>query len=108
MKKPSSRGSRSVMIIKSLVLLLTIHLTTAPVVLGNDWSGVDKSVIERYATKAGRSAWAPFINTDQGDLLLFVFLLAGIVGGFIIGYYWRVLFKDTSWTGRERDSHKED
>ena len=56
------------------------------------WSGVDETVIEKFAEKAGRTAREPFINTDQGDLLLFVFLLAGIVGGFIGGYNFRVLF----------------
>jgi hypothetical protein len=56
------------------------------------WPGVDETVIEKFAEKAGRPAREPFINTDQGDLLLFVFLIAGIVGGFIGGYNFRVLF----------------
>ena len=56
------------------------------------WSGVDETVIEKFAAKAGRTAREPFINTDQGDLLLFVFLVAGIVGGFIGGYNFRILF----------------
>ena len=56
------------------------------------WSGVDETVIEKFAEKAGRPAREPFINTDQGDLLLFVFLLAGAVGGFAAGYWFRVLF----------------
>jgi hypothetical protein len=56
------------------------------------WSGVDETVIEKFAEKAGRKASEPFINTEQGDLLLFVFLVAGIVGGFIGGYNFRVLF----------------
>ena len=56
------------------------------------WSGVDETVIEKFAEKAGRPAWKPFIDTDQGDLLLFVFLLAGAVGGFAAGYWFRVLF----------------
>jgi hypothetical protein len=56
------------------------------------WSGVDETVIEKFAEKAGRPAREPFINTDQGDLLLFVFLLAGIAGGFIAGYNFRTLF----------------
>jgi hypothetical protein len=55
------------------------------------WSGVDESVIEKVAKEHGREASAPLINTDQGDLLLFVFLLAGAVGGFIGGYYWRAV-----------------
>ena len=55
------------------------------------WSGVDESVVEKYAKEHGREARAPLINTDQGDLLLFVFLLAGALGGFVAGYYWRTL-----------------
>jgi cobalt/nickel transport system permease protein len=56
------------------------------------WPGVDEAVIEKIAEKAGRPAREPFINTDQGDLLLFVFLLAGIGGGFVAGYNFRTLF----------------
>jgi hypothetical protein len=56
------------------------------------WSGVDEAVIEKFAEKAGRKASEPFINTEQGDLPLFVFLLAGMVGGFIGGYNFRILF----------------
>ncbi len=55
------------------------------------WSGVDVTVIEHYAAEAGREAGEPFINTDQGDLLLFVFALGGAIGGFVAGYYWRRL-----------------
>ncbi len=58
------------------------------------WGGVDVNVIEKYAADAGREAKAPFINTDQGDLLLFVFALGGAVGGFIAGYYWRRLISE--------------
>ena len=56
------------------------------------WSGVDETVIEAFAKKAGRPAQEPLINTDQGDLLLFVFLLAGAAGGFAAGYWFRILF----------------
>ncbi len=56
------------------------------------WIGVDEAVVEKFAQEHGRHAWTPFINTDQGDLLLFVFLLAGIFGGFVLGYFWRMLF----------------
>lgn len=57
----------------------------------NKWPGVDESVVEKYAKEHGREAREPFINTDQGDLLLFVFLLAGSAGGFMAGYSWRML-----------------
>jgi len=55
------------------------------------WTGVDETVIEKYAEEAGRSGREPLINTDQGDLLLFVFLLAGALGGFVAGYAYRSL-----------------
>jgi len=58
------------------------------------WGGVDVTVIEKYAIDAGREAREPFINTDQGDLLLFVFALGGAVGGFVAGYYWRRLIAE--------------
>jgi hypothetical protein len=58
---------------------------------GEKWTGVDESVVEKYAKEHGREAREPLINADQGDLLLFVFLLAGTVGGFFGGYYWRML-----------------
>lgn len=59
---------------------------------GGKWPGVDESVVEKFAKAAGREPWEPFINTDQGDLLLFVFLLAGVLGGFVMGYNFRKLF----------------
>jgi cobalt/nickel transport system permease protein len=58
------------------------------------WGGVDVSVIEKYAVDAGRAPSEPFINTDKGDLLLFVFALGGAVGGFVAGYYWRRLIAE--------------
>ncbi len=56
------------------------------------WSGTDVTVIENAAARAGRKPSDPLINTDQGDLLLFVFLLAGTAGGFVGGYYYHKLF----------------
>jgi hypothetical protein len=58
------------------------------------WTGVDESVVEKYAKEHGHEKRKSFIDTDQGDLLLFAFLLAGVVGGFTAGYYWRVLITE--------------
>lgn len=58
------------------------------------WGGVDVNVIEKYAIDAGREVKEPIINTDQGDLLLFVFALGGAAGGFAAGYYWRRLISE--------------
>ena len=67
------------------------------------WSGVDEAVIGKIAEKAGRPAREPFINTAQGDLLLFVFLAAGIAGGFVAGYYFRVLFPPRRGVKKEKE-----
>lgn len=71
---------------------LLLYIGLQPLAFASDkWAGVDESVVEKFAKEHGREAREPLINTDQGDLLLFVFLLAGAVGGFIGGYYWRIL-----------------
>ncbi len=49
-------------------------------------------MVKKFADEAGRPPREPFINTGQGDVLLFVFLVAGAIGGFIGGYYYRELF----------------
>jgi hypothetical protein len=56
------------------------------------WSGVDESVVKKFAEEAGRPPRDPYINVAQGDLALFCFLVAGIVGGFVAGYHYRELF----------------
>ena len=76
------------------ILMLMIGCSSAPVSAAEKWPGVDESVVEKYAQEHGREAHTPLINTDQGDLLLFVFLVAGAVGGFAAGYYWRVLMTE--------------
>jgi len=71
------------------------------------WPGVDESVVEKFAREHGRESREPLINTDQGDLLLFVFLLAGTAGGFAAGYYWRVLLEGkTKAQGRGKEKKK--
>ena len=75
-----------------MLLLLTAFCTLSPAITaGEKWPGVDESVIQKVAKEHNREARSSLINTDKGDLLLFVFLLAGAVGGFIGGYYWRAL-----------------
>lgn len=106
MKKLFIRGIKDTMVTGLFALLCSAYPVIMQVTLGANWLGVDESVVEHYAEKAGRSARIPFINTDQGDLLLFVFLLAGAIGGFIIGYYWRILFKDTERMWQEQASSK--
>jgi hypothetical protein len=60
--------------------------------LSGGWRGVDETVVEKHAEEAGRSALPPMINTDRGDLPLFLFLLAGAIGGFAGGYCYHQAF----------------
>ena len=60
------------------------------------WSGVDESVVEKFAEQANRPARKPLIDIGEGDLPLFCFLVAGAVGGFIAGYHFRELFPPNS------------
>jgi hypothetical protein len=55
---------------------------------------VDEAVVEKIAKEHGREARPPLVSTDNGDLLLFIFLVAGVVGGFAGGYYWRMLVSE--------------
>ncbi len=77
-----------------LVMGMLLVFCPVPYASGEKWQGVDETVVEKVAKEHGREAKAPLISTDQGDLLLFVFLVAGAVGGFVGGYYWRTLMSE--------------
>lgn len=88
---PLGKPRLLVLLAAALLLFLSLQPSAFSAEKSDKWQGVDESVVEKYAKEYGREASKPFINTDQGDLLLFVFLLAGAVGGFAAGYFWRSL-----------------
>ncbi|MAF85168.1 MAG: hypothetical protein CL875_01575 [Dehalococcoidales bacterium] len=55
------------------------------------WSDATDVLSGKAAEQAGRGARAPYINTEQGNMLVFFFCLGGVAAGFIIGYNWRRL-----------------
>jgi ABC-type cobalt transport system substrate-binding protein len=83
---------RFVVALAMLLLLLSPIALSAEEEKKPKWPGVDETVVEKYAKELGREARAPFFDTDQGDLLLFLFALAGGIGGFVMGYYWHKVF----------------
>lgn len=69
----------------SLVICLTSVIAHAA---EEKWQGVDDTVVGKYAEEHGRPPKAHLIE-PEGDALLFAFLVAGAVGGFVMGYYYR-------------------
>jgi ABC-type cobalt transport system substrate-binding protein len=90
-----------------LLTLCSLFFALCPAASAAKWAGVDETVVEKYAEEHGRAAKDPLINTDQGDLLLFMFLIGGAVGGFIAGYYWRSLTEGKDRNHLKNDVHKE-
>ena len=93
-KGAERRGLSAVFSCCMILFLMSVIFHLPSAIASDKWPGVDESVVEKYAKEHGRETREPFINTDQGDLLLFVFLLAGTVGGFAAGYYWRMLMAE--------------
>ncbi len=75
-----------------LVILLAVGLYIGLRNSDSKWSGVDESVVEKFAIEANRPPHEPLINIEHGDLPLLLFLVAGAAGGFTAGYYFRGLF----------------
>ena len=67
------------------------------------WQGIDEAVVQKIAKEHGREAKRPLIDSGEGDLQLFAFLLAGAIGGFVAGYCWRVLLEGRK-KGRKKGS----
>ncbi|BCS55259.1 cobalt transporter [Geobacter sp. SVR] len=74
-------------------VLLFVCCCGGPACAGEKWPGIDEAVVNRIAREQGRPAREPLIDTGEGDLQLFAFLAAGSIGGFVAGYYWRMLLE---------------
>jgi hypothetical protein len=106
MKRLKAEGRRLKFLLVTVFLLFTVHCSLFTASFAADWSGVDESVVEKYAKDHGREAREPLINTDQGDLLLFMFLTERH-GGFAAGYYWRTLMEDRTKKAENRAQIKD-
>jgi len=85
------RGSRGVRVaIVGLAVLVAVvslgGLLWAIALTTGDWVGIDAGIMERVAEERGRAAWTPFINTDVGDLLLFMFFGGAVAAGAAVGW----------------------
>ncbi len=91
---PEQSGKWKILALHALLFIPLLfgvfYLTLAP----RQWQGVDEAVVEKIAREHGREARHPLLDPGEGDLLLFAFLCAGVVGGFAAGYYWRKLVSE--------------
>src|SRR5271157_4225196 len=100
---PETHPSLHLLCCSLLFLLLTAYcLLPTAVIAAEKWQGVDESVVGKYAKEHGREAARPLIDIEQGDLPLFMFLLAGVAGGFAAGYYWRKLTEPNALKKEDR------
>jgi ABC-type cobalt transport system substrate-binding protein len=76
-----------------LCAVLLGYLFSGSLYAGEKWPGVDEAVVNRIAREHGWEDRPPLVPAAEGDLQLFMFLMAGAVGGFVAGYYWRVLLE---------------
>jgi hypothetical protein len=51
-----------------------------------EWLGVDEAVVGRIVEQAGRAP-EPLVDWVRGDVLLFAFLVAGLLAGFTLGWF---------------------
>ena len=81
---------------KRLLIVLFAFFLLTGVVFAEEakkekWVGIDEAVVTKYATDKGQQAAEPLFNVE-GDMLLFLFTVAGAIGGFTMGYYWHKVF----------------
>ncbi|SNB46985.1 cobalt/nickel transport protein [Geobacter sp. DSM 9736] len=103
------RGSRKYLfLLPALVLILSGAMSRigASALGAEKWPGVDETVVEKIALEHGREAKTAFFDAAQGDMLLFLFLLAGGVAGFAGGYYWRMLVSERKGTAVPGDTER--
>lgn len=87
-----------IMALLSLSLLIQKKMSENAPVEEQEWSGMDESIIEKYAEECGRAPSEPLIPVETGDLLLFLFAVGGFTSGAILGYNWRRLFAEREYS----------
>lgn len=102
---PDRKNRFKILLVHAILLPTLLYVYSFFSLAPKPWTGVDEAVVEKIAKEHGREARPPLVSTDKGDLLLFIFLLAGAVGGFAGGYYWRILVGEKK---EHQADHKKD
>jgi len=80
---------------------MTRLLINAVMASQEKWAGIDETIVNKFAEDAGRPP-AQGLLEGTGDLPLLMFLLAGLAGGFMLGYFYRELLV-AHRSGKEMD-----
>ncbi len=91
---PERKRKLKVLLLHAIILPTLLFVFYFFSLAPRPWTGVDEAVVEKIAREHGREARKPLIDPGEGDLLLFAFLVAGVVAGFAGGYYWRMLVSE--------------
>ena len=89
--------SRQVKLVSFIALLLFIGVIVYMAFTYKEVTGTDdkiNGVVAQYADKVGVHKRDPFINTDKGDILLFLFCFSGLAAGFYLGYNWKKIISE--------------
>ncbi len=78
---------KKIWLASGLIILLALGMYIGLRNSDSKWTGVDESVVEKFAIEANRPPHEPLINIEYGDLPLLLFILAGAAG-----YSFRGLF----------------
>jgi hypothetical protein len=81
------------------LFLFSLHLSS---LASEKWQGVDEAVVQKIAAEHGHQT-RPLLGLE-GDIQLFAFLMAGVVGGFAAGYFWRMLLAERKKAGEDAES----
>lgn len=98
---PKQKLRLKILLLHAILLPMLLYVYSFFTLAPRSWTGVDEAVVEKIAGEHGREVKPPLINPDKGDLLLFVFLVAGAVSGFVAGYNWRKLNEPKKGMGRD-------
>ncbi len=96
---PNRKRRLKILLLHAVLLPTLLYVYTFFTLAPRPWTGVDEAVVEKVAREHGREAKPPLINTDRGDLLLFIFLVGGAIAGFAAGYFWRQLTSEKKEPG---------
>jgi ABC-type cobalt transport system substrate-binding protein len=83
-------------------LLLVVLAFGAPAAVAG-YVGADEAVVGKFAASAGRKPAPPIMDADSGELGRLLWLMAGVAGGFALGYCFRSLSHKGKGEGFRRD-----